>query len=54
MHLVNKQADARAKSLQLKPRPRQNNGFKHFQYPSAMTDSDYVEVERIRRCLELK
>jgi hypothetical protein len=54
MRVIHKKADARAKSLQLRPRPRQTNRYRHFEVGKALTDSDIVEVDRIRMCLGFK
>jgi hypothetical protein len=48
MRVIHHKADARAKSLQLKPRPRQTSYYRHFEYSPPATDSDIVEIERFK------
>lgn len=44
----------RAKQLELKPRPPQNNGFRHFHYPTSANDMDMVERNRITMCVDIR
>ena len=46
----NVKQDNRAKSLQLNPRPRQTNAFKHFVFTPPETEIERYEKERAMRC----
>jgi hypothetical protein len=54
MRVIHHKADARAKSLQLRPRPRQTSSYKDFIVGRALTDIEIIQVERIRLCLGFK